>query len=216
MIARDIIIDAYERMNRLSPGETISDDDLAFGLRRLNLLIDELSAESTLLYREIITSAAQTGHITLGAGSWAAIPAGSQVVRATQDGFVLSPITMEQYAGIYDRTQTGPPTCYAQDGLSTVYFWTVPTGQTIALLTRTGAAEFADLTTDYTTRPGVEAMLGASLAVRCAPSVIGKLTPELVRAERAAKQAVLSHRPSILDYVGYSSAPGRPRILNGF
>lgn len=39
--ALDIIIDAYERCNRLSPGETLSADDAAFGFRRLGLLVDE-------------------------------------------------------------------------------------------------------------------------------------------------------------------------------
>lgn len=50
--ALDIIIDAYERCNRLSPGETLSADDAAFGLRRLNLLVDELSAHPLFLFKD--------------------------------------------------------------------------------------------------------------------------------------------------------------------
>ena len=82
MRAIDIITDAYERCNRLSPGETLSADDAAFGLRRLNLLIDELSAQPLFLFKDTLTSAAQTGNITLGVGAWAAIAAGMETFRS--------------------------------------------------------------------------------------------------------------------------------------
>ena len=69
MQALAIIIDAYERCNRLSPGETLGADDAAFGFRRLNLLVDEMSASNTFLFKSVLTSAAQAGAITLGAGA---------------------------------------------------------------------------------------------------------------------------------------------------
>lgn len=95
--ALDIIIDAYERCNRLSPGETLSADDAAFGLRRLNLLVDELSAHPLFLFKDTLTSVAQTGNITLGAGAWSAIAAGTEIIGAACDSLPMLPITVQQY-----------------------------------------------------------------------------------------------------------------------
>lgn len=216
MRALDVITDAYERCNRLSPGETLNDDDAAFALRRLNTLVDELSGQGLHLYRDVLTSAAQTGHITLGAGSWAAVAPGAQIVSATADNVPLSPITMQQFNELSTPTTTGAPSFWAQDGLSTVYLWPVPTGQTIKLQTRVGVAEFADLSTDYTAPPGWKAYIGAALAVRVAPTILGKLPPELLRAEARCRGAVASYEPAILDvadYTGMSVSSDLDRLI---
>lgn len=213
MRALDVITDAYERLNRLSPGETLNADDAAFGFRRLNLLVDEIGAETALLFQSILTSAAQTGAITLGAGSWAAVAPGSEIVSVTVDGWPIAPLTMQQYNELYDPTTTGSPMLYAPDGLSTVYLYPVPNGQTIQLQTRKGVRAFADQTTAYTVPPGVESYLGAALAVRLAPAILGRLPPELVRAERASKVVRLD--PAIIDVGSYNSNRGAGNILNG-
>lgn len=205
MRAIDVIQDAYERLNRLSPGETLNADDAAFGFRRLNLLVDGWSAKQEFLYRSVLTSAAQTGNITLAAGSWATIPAGTEILSIKVDGVDITKMTMLQYSGLYDPTATGSPVFWAFDGLVTVYLAPVPTGQTIQLLTRTGVATFADQTTDYTALPGYQDALGAALAVRLAPTVLGKLPGELVRAERAAMLGVMSYTPAVLDVYGYTN-----------
>ena len=205
MRAIDVIQDAYERLNRLSPGETLNADDAAFGFRRLNLLVDAWSAKQEFLYRSVLTSAAQTGNITLAAGSWATIPAGADILSINVDGVDITKLTMLQYSGLYSPTTTGSPVMWAHDGLSTVYLSPVATGQTIQILTRTGVATFADQTTTYTATPGYQDALGAALAVRLAPTVLGKLPGELVRAERAAMMGVMSFTPAVLDVYGYTN-----------
>ena len=199
MRAVDIITDAYERLNRLSPGEPLSGDDQAFGLRRLNLLVDELSAQRQFLFKVLLTSAAQSGHITLGAGAWAAIDQGEQIISATADNLALQPVTMQQFNELYQPTVTGRPTVWAQDGMATVYLWPVPTGQTIKLQTQATVSKFADLTTDYTAAAGWRAGLGAALAVRLAPTLLGRLPPELVRAEKRAMDGLGTYEPAIID-----------------
>ena len=116
MRALDIITDAYERCNRLSPGEVLSADDAAFGFRRLTMLVDELSAQSLYLYKDTLTSAAQTWYITLGSGSWAAISPGEDIVGAACDSLPIDPITMQQYNEQYRPHTTGTPSVYAHDG----------------------------------------------------------------------------------------------------
>jgi hypothetical protein len=217
MRAIDVIQDAYERLNRLSPGETLNADDAAFGFRRLNLLVDAWSARQEFLYKSVLTSAAQTGNITLAAGSWAAIPAGADILSINVDGADITKMTMLQYSGLYSPTATGSPVLWAHDGLSTVYLSPVATGQTIQILTRTGVATFADQTTTYTATPGYQDALGAALAVRLAPTVLGKLPGELVRAERAAMMGVMSFTPAVLDVYGYTdSAQQTGTIANGY
>jgi hypothetical protein len=216
MRALDIIRDAYERLNRLSPGETLGAEETAFAFRRLNLLVDEMSAVGQFLFRTVLTSAAQTGNITLGAGSWASIPVGTKIHSASQDGFSLAPLDMAQYGDIYAPTTTGTPAMWAHDGLATVYLYPVATGQTIELETRVGVSEFADTTTTYTAPQGYESLLGASLAVRLASPVLGRLPPELVREERRLSTAVRKYRPAIVDVQSFTGGDcSRSSILYG-
>lgn len=206
--ALDIIIDAYERCNRLSPGETLAADDAAYGFRRLNILVDELSAKTEALYQDIITSSAQTGDITLGVGAWAGIDPGDDIVSATVDNTLMAPITMAQYNGLYQPTPTGLPMLYANDGLNTIKLYPRPNGQTIRLQTRVGVKTFADQTTNYTLAPGWTSALGAVLAVRIAPAVLGQLPAALVRAEKMAMASVTRIIPAIVNISGYSRGSG--------
>ena len=216
MRALDIITDAYERLNRLSPGETLGDDESAFAFRRLNLLVDEMSAMGQFLYRTVLTSATQTGNITLAAGSWATIPVGTKIYSVSQNGFPVGEIDMAQYANIYAPTTTGVPAMWSHDGLSTVYLYPVATGQTVELETRVGVSEFADLTTTYTAPQGYQSLLGASLAVRLASPVLGRLPAELVRDERKLLTAVRNYKPAILDVQSFTGGDcGRSTILYG-
>jgi hypothetical protein len=212
--ALDIIVDAYERCNRLSPGETLSADDAAFGFRRLNLLVDEMSAERRFLFRSILTSAAQTGNITLGAGAWAAIPPGDEVISATADGIEMDPLTVQQYNAIRDPASTGTPRLYAHDGFGTIYLYPFPTGQTVKLQTQAGVTQFADQTTTYTAPDGYRAALGASLAVRVAPSVLGGIPPALEKAERKCMNGITRYIPAIVDAQSFKRGY-RFNILNG-
>lgn len=211
--AGTIIQDAMERANRLAPGETLNADDADRFLRRLNVIVDELSAKNQFLYKNVLTSASQTGNITLGAGSWAAISPGDQIVSAICNGLPMSPLTMAQYNALAVPTTAGIPTYYAQDGLSTVYLYPVPTAQTVQLQTLTGVAAFADTTTTYTVPDGYRAALGARLAVRITPA--GRVTPQLKSEEASAIGAVMKYKPAIVDVGSYARVTGRSRILTG-
>lgn len=219
MFALDVIQSAYERCNRLSPGETLGADDAAFGFRRLNELVDELSAQDAFLYQSIFASATVTGAtITLGAGSWASIAIGSQLISGEASSFPMAPITMEQYGQIYDNTLAGVPRVFAHDGLATVSLYPVPTAIVVKLQTRVGAAAFADQnTTSYSVPGGWKAALSAALAVRIAPNILGNLPPALERAEKKLMGAVDRSDPKILDVLSYTSQPRNSgSILRGY
>lgn len=213
--AIEVITSAYERCNRLSPGETLNADDAAFGLRRLNEFVDELAAQNAYLFRAVLTSAAQSGQITLGAGAWASLSPGDEVVSATANNLKLSEVTMQQYNELYQPNVTGTPTVWAQDGLSTVYLWPVPVGQTIKLMTRATVSNFADQVTDYVMPDGYKAFLSAGLAVRIAPNILGRLPAELVRAEARLAAAVDKYEPAIISVESFTGGPAYfpPRLF---
>lgn len=216
--AIDIITDAYERCNRLSPGETLSADDAAFGFRRLNLLVDELASQNLFLFLSKLVSASQSGSITLGAGDWASIAPGDEIVSATANNFAMDPISMKQYNEIYTPTITGLPRVWAQDGLNMVYLYPVPTGQTIKLQTRATVGKFADQLTDYVMPDGWASALGAGLAVRIAPNIIGKLPDALIRAETNAMGNISKYEPMIVNVSGFTESRNGNGwgILNGW
>lgn len=204
MNALEIINDAYEKCNRLTPGEPLSADDAAFALRKLNLLVDELSSQNLFLFHEQLTSNAQSGSITLGTGVWASVDPGSEIVSATANNLALSPITMRQYNEIYQPTVTGVPSVWANDGLSTIYLWPVPTGQTVKLQTRNSVGAFADLTTEYTAPSGYKSALGAGLAVRIAPTICGGVTPDMRSAERSTMDNINHYDPAINNVTSFT------------
>ena len=214
--ATEIVTDAMEWLNKLSPGETLNADDLARGLARLNTIVDKLSAKAPTLFKSVITSAAQTGNITLAAGSWAAIPSGTVIAHLAVDGLEIAQITMAQYLALYDTTITGTPTQWAHDGMANIYLYPVATGQTIKTLHRVSVSSFADATTDYTLAPGFKAYLGIELACSLAPSITGKdPSGSLIRERRDARAVVGNLAPAVIDYHGYGQIVHYDNILNG-
>ena len=204
--ALQIVTSAYKRLNRLSPGEPLGADESAFGFDTLNELVDELGASAPFLYKSILTSAAQTGHITLAAGSWSTIAVGTEIVSVTVDDLAIAQLSMKQYNELQSPTDTGSPVYWAHNGYSTVYLYPVATGQTVKLMTRIGVIDFADQTTDYGMPPGYKAALEASLAVRLAPSTIGKVTAELEKAEIKCMQAIDKYKPAIIDVRAFNGS----------
>lgn len=213
--ALEIITDSFERCNRLSPGETLAGDDTAFGLRRLNAFVDELSAKPAFLFKNTITSASQSGHITLGAGSWAAIQPGDDIVTMSADGWLMGKIDIAQYQAIPDQGTVGTPDRFAPDGFATVFLYPVPNGKLIAIQTRQTVAAFADLTTDYTLIAGWKAALASGTAVRIAPNIIGQIPASLVTAARDCMRAVDNYKPAIVNVYSYTRPAGRSNILQG-
>lgn len=208
--AANVEQDAYERMNRLSPGETLSADDAAYAFRRLNLLVDELAANQPFLYRDVLTSAAQTGNITLGAGAWIGIAPGEEIISASVNGLPMSPLTIQQYnEQVATPTATGSPQLYAYDGFATVYLIPVATGQTIQLQTRAGVSAFVDQTTSYTAPDGYQSALGAALAVRCAPAILGGVPDALLKAEKKCMLGIANYVPAIVDIDTYNRSHRR-------
>ena len=213
--ALDIIQSAFERCNAVAPGEVLDADSAAFAFRRLNEIVDQWAPRFGLSYLSRITSAAQTGNITLGAGAWASITPGTEIVAASANGIPLAPITQQQYTGLFNPAQTGTPQVWSADGLSTVYLWPVPNGQTIKLMTRDGVGSFVDQTTDYTLPDGYKSAFSAALAVEIAPVVLGRIPADLTAMRESAVGNIDRYEPDVINVDSFhrSCVPYPPRLF---
>lgn len=186
--ARNIVTLALESMNKLAPGETLDADLAAACLRRLNSIADDWSAGRDMMPQDQTVTATVSGaSITLGAGVWAAIGVGDEILAIQADNVPMTgPITIQQYNAIPVKTTTGRPDVWCPDGLSTVYLYPVASSNLLSVVTRKAFTVFADLDTVYAMPSGYEGAFAASLAVAMAPALLGKVPPDLVKAERKA------------------------------
>jgi hypothetical protein len=204
-------------LNRLSPGETLDADTAATCLVALNNIADAMNGGGSFLFREILTtsSAISTATGTIGS-TWAGLSPGVEILGATyNDGSQddeMHAMTMAQYAAIADKTIASEPSNYAHDGYATVYFYPVPTGQTVTVRTKQVVSDFADLDTDYGMPKGYKSHLADMLAERMAPSLIGSIPAPVARAAAMARSALQAQasNPAIL-----RGTSQRPNILLG-
>jgi hypothetical protein len=198
--ARTIITLALESMNKLSPGETLDADLSASCLRRLNAIADDWSTGRDMMPQDQIVSGAVTGQsLIVGSGAFSEIGIGDEIIQVQADGYPMEPITMQQYNNISLKSQPGRPQVWVWDGSGTIYLYPAATGNTINILKRKAFSQFSDLDTVYGLPSGYQGAFAATLAVAMAPSLIGKVTPELLNAERKAMFNVANNtvRPAV-------------------
>lgn len=206
--ARTVLQDALTFMlNRLSPGETADADLLNTCFQALQNLADEWNGSKAFLFQELLTASASpvssaTG--TLGT-TWVGLAPGDEILGATcaySTGLdvPLDSITMAEYQNIAIKSVTSLPEVYAHDGAATVYFYPVPTGQTITLRTKSVVPTFADLDTVYTMPAGYRSALAACVAELLAPVLAPELFASVAaKAKRArARLALQSINPGIV------------------
>jgi hypothetical protein len=216
--ARNIIALALESMNKLAPGEALDADLSAACLRRLNAIADDWSAGRDMMPQDQTVTATVTGPtITLGAGDFAAISAGDEIIAMQADVVPMDPITIQQYNAIPVKTTQGRPQFWCADGLSTVYLYPVASANVLSVVTRKPFTQFADLDTAYTLPSGYQGAFSATLAVEMAPALIGKVSADLMARERKALFNISQGtvRPAIVN-ANPLSRPVGGNILTGF
>lgn len=207
--ARDVLQDALTfHLNRLSPGETADADVLAFGLAALNNIADEWNGAKGFLFQETLTNSVapiSTASATLGT-NWIGLSPGDEILGAsavysTGLDVPLDKITMEEYQGIALKAVSSLPEVFANDGAATVYFYPVPTGQTITLRTRKVIATFSDLDTDYVMPAGYRSALAACVAELLSTTLApGQIAACAQKAKKARQRLSLQNiEPAIVN-----------------
>lgn len=218
--ARSIIAGALtHHLNRLSPGEALDADVASVALDALNFIADEWNGQKSFLFREVLTPSTAISAASGSLGTtWVGLASGDEILGATVAysatlDVPLQPLTMQQYAEISIKSLTTYPAYYAHDGASTVYFYPVPTGQTVTLRTKQVVSDFADLDTDYTMPKGYKAALAAVLAEKLSPAMLGGISPAVAVAAKSARSRIAgqSINPAIIGGQPYAGPVARIR-----
>jgi hypothetical protein len=223
--ARNIICDALIfHLNRLAPGETLADDTAEVCLRALNNVRDEWNGREAPLFAETLhasVSPISATSATLGT-DWPNVSVGDIILGATAAWSAgldvpLEPITMAQYQEIAIKALSSLPEFYAHDGGATIYFYPVPTGQTITLRVKQSIAAFTDLDTVYSMPSGYRSALAACIAALLAPTMNPAVLTICERRAAAAQRRIVTANlgPAIVDTCDVGAGPVA-RIKRGY
>jgi hypothetical protein len=186
--ARGLITDALIDLGVLEPGDALSPQDAAIGLRHLNRFIETCRTQNLtfpFLEREVFTVVADQGTYTIGPGgdfdttrpqnilgaSWLAPTTGATTGRLEVRVRIL---TDDEWAALSLRDMTNAQwtalhyTATYAGGLGTIELWPVPNTATNDLVLYRGDTiqGFANLTTFYDFPPGYAEMFQFNLEKR--------------------------------------------------
>ena len=224
--ALQIINRAYGAIGYKATGEVLSGEDASEALDVLNSMIDGWNTQRMFIVAvDNVVGSVSGASATVGTGltfytpNPAVIEAGG-FARIGGIDYPIELIDRQTYDGLALKTtsSTFPQYAYFDRGLpsSTVYFYPAVSGTAqIHLPFQVQLSEFADLTTDYTMPGGYPSALGAALAVRIAPSIMGSIPAYLLRAESKALAGISKYEPAILGVSSFNGAQASypPRLF---
>lgn len=207
--ALDIINLAQESAGNLGVGQTLLSEDVAKGLRVLNMMLGQWNRNRWLVYHLVDTAFTCTGaqSYTVGSGgnfniarpdrleaayirqinvqSPNQIDYPLQILESREDYSLLIPMKQLQaspsYAIFYD---SGYPT-------GTLYPYPVPSSQfELHIVTKSPLTTFATAATTVTLPPEYEEALWSNLAVRLCPLYQLPLPPEVVAIAKASRNTL--------------------------
>lgn len=211
--AQDLIKDALKELGVMGVADALDADVGAFGLGKLNRILDNLNAEKAGLYAEQIaaftlTPALQPHTIGASGATWTATaPVAILGANLILSGGSREPITVRDAAwwlSLSDPTLSGDPTDLRYEPSpwpkGSVYLWPVPsTAYQVELYTRIPLAAMV-LTTTFAMPPGYQDAITLTLAEDLAGPMGTQIAPDLRRkafAARARIQANNARTPAL-------------------
>lgn len=199
-----MIESAMSKINMLAAGETVSAEDGAVGLLRLNALMDALENEGFFAYATtdtVFTLPANTTSRTIGPAQQIAMTRPVKLLNGSFSrvgviDYPLDTITEAEYNLISLKSSVGsvaPAVAFYDGGNPTgnVYFWpTSATSVEVHLITPTASTQASSLTTDFALPPGYQRFIEYALAVELAPDFNTVARPEIVGAMMNAKRLI--------------------------
>lgn len=173
MKARDIIDDAFTIAGRKALGQPLDGDTLAYGLRRLNQLIDGWKVQD--MYIPVTTEIVQTvtgSPVTIGTGGTINTTAPNSVknvsfFRIGGSDYEIIWIGQEAFSEIILKGIAGYPRYgYYENSLplGKLYFYPQPQSMELHLRVNTTLPAFVDYDTDYTFQDGFDNALNYTMA----------------------------------------------------
>lgn len=198
MKARTLVEDAMLMSGRKALGTALDGDTLAYGLRRLNLLIDGWQAQG--IYIPFTTEIVQnvTGSpVTIGATGTITAPM-PQFTRDTSFfriggiDYVLRWLPIDEFNRIPLKAIDTYPVCASYvpgDTLGNLYFYPRPQNYELHLFVDAVLPAFADYDTDYPLQKGYANALTYTLAELCCEGV-RQVPPDIARKAVLARDVV--------------------------
>lgn len=193
--ARSIISTALETINVLADSQAVDADASAFGLARLNDLLDAWAIESLYAFQTIdYVGTATTSPVTIGPTGDVVTP---YVPRRIESGYVRNGgldhrfeiIDFQAYSDILLKAVTSPwPSAGYYDANGLLYLFPIPSSAELHVGVLERMAEFATLDTDYTFKPGVRRALHLTLAEELGPVFDRDLSPGLLSLAASARR----------------------------
>jgi hypothetical protein len=212
MTVSDLITASLQDLRVLQVGETVSSDDAAFALNRLNDWINSLATEGLTVYAQARTTwtISSAASYTIGSGGVinCARPTGPMDITniGFQDTSVsptieynLGPVlTEDAYAGIAQKALTSvyPQAAYYNPkwtaGLGLIHLWPLSTSATLqgVIYTPVPVAEFSALSETVSLPPGYRRFLRTGLAKELASAFDSPLTADLQQAAMESKSDI--------------------------
>lgn len=195
--ARDIVEFALEEIRVTSSGDAVSAEDMATGIRRLNLMLKSWQSSAPSLWRQTEGSVVLTT-----AASYALSPRPFRVIEcryrdtAARD-LPMNELTRSEYYDLPLKTSTGIPTNYYVDyqrTAATLYVWPVMSSATTETIKYTYQRAFEDIdaaTNDLDIPAEHLETVGTNLAVR--------LLSPFGKSERDNQMLIATARGLLLD-----------------
>jgi hypothetical protein len=180
--ALDLFESAMGKIGVFAAGDTVSAEDSAVCLKRLNSLMTYLESEGVFNYATTRTTAtlpANTTSRTIGPAMQFALIRPIKILRGSYSrvgtiDYPLEPVSEQEYNSIYRKTTLGaiaPSVCFYDGGIPTgiVYFWPAPSESAeVHLLTPATADVAVTSATVFNFPPGYQLMMEYNLAVEIA------------------------------------------------
>tara|TARA_R110000868_G_scaffold394596_1_gene665953 strand:- start:595 stop:1311 length:717 start_codon:yes stop_codon:yes gene_type:complete len=192
------------KIGMLRAGETVSAEDAALGLLRLNTLLDAMENEGMFGFSTLNTTftlPASTTSRTIGPAQQIALV---RPIRLLNGGFSLvgeisyplTVITEAEYNAISLKSSVSsvaPSVCFYDGGSPTgvVYFWPLcATACSVTIITPTAKSTATDTTTDLVFPPGYDRYIENALGVEMAPDFNVDPSVQLLRTTANAKRLI--------------------------
>jgi len=221
MTVSELITASLQDLRVLQVGETVSANDAAYALARLNDWINGLATEGLTVYSQARTTwtISTAASYTIGSGGVINCARPTGPMGVTNVGFQdtsVSPtieynlgplLTEDAYAGIAQKALTSvyPQAMYYNptftSGLGLIYLWPIPTNTTLqgVIYTPVPVAEFAAISDTISLPPGYRRFLRTGLAKEIASAFDAPLTPDLQQAAMESKADIKRANVRLLD-----------------
>lgn len=201
--ARQLIESALAKINKLGADETVSAEDGALCLLRLNALVDSWEVEDLFAYTSletIFTLNSGVTSLTVGPGQDIDIARPTRIMRGSftrlsQLDYRLTPVQEPEYNDICLKTISSlvPVVCFYDGGnpTGTVFFYPATSqAAEVHLITPEPGGQAVDLNTSYFLPQGYQRAIEFNLAVEIAPDFRAVPSPWVVANATSSKRAL--------------------------